>query len=142
MYDDKPAQFPGIALESEIEVPGSVVTILLESVEQDVQGAAENAGYTNTLTNESPSSVDNIVVIDLTSDDNKDDVIVQECKLEEGSPDDVADTSTSDVVQRDDVGDITMEDNPLPEDPVPEGMGSYANVDGQRRSTCVAQVDK
>ena len=66
-----------------------------------VHGAAENAGYTNTLTNESPSSVDNIIVIDLTSDDNEDDVIVQECKLEEGSPNDVADTSTSDVVQRD-----------------------------------------
>merc|ERR1712127_645302 len=86
------------------------------------------------------SSVDNIVVIDLTSDDNEDAVIVQECKLEEGSPDDVADTSTSDVVQRDDVGDITTEDNPLPEDPVPEGMGSYANADGQRRSTRVAEI--
>ena len=65
---------------------------------------------------------------------------MQECKLEEGSPDDVVDTSTSDVVQRDDVGDITTEDNPLPEDPVPEGMGSYANTDGQRRSKRVAQV--
>merc|ERR1712127_877817 len=86
------------------------------------------------------SSVDNIVVIDLTSDDNEDAVVVQECKVEEDSPDDVADTSTSDVVQRDDVGDITTEDNPLPEDPVPEGMGSYANADGQRRSTRVAQV--
>ena len=54
-------------------------------------------------TNEAISFVDNIVVINLTSDDNKDAVVVQECKLEEGSPDDVADTSTSDVVQRDDV---------------------------------------
>ncbi len=60
-------------------MPGSAVTILLESTEQYVHGAAKNVGYTNTLTNESPSSVDNIVVIDLTSDDNEDDVIVQEC---------------------------------------------------------------
>ena len=76
VHEGRPAQFPGIELENEIKVPGSAVTILSESAEQDVHGAAENTGYTNTPTNEAPSSVDNIVVIDLTSDDNKDVVLV------------------------------------------------------------------
>ncbi len=91
-------------------------------------------------TNKAPSSVDNIVVISLTLDDNKDAVVVQECKLEEGFPNDMVNTSTSGVVQCNGVGDPTMEDNPLPEDHIPEGMGSYANADGQQRSTRAAQL--
>ncbi len=50
---------------------------------------------------------------------------MHECKLEEGSPNDVANTSMSDLVQRNDVGDITTKDNPLPEDSIPEGMGQH-----------------
>ena len=112
-------------------MPGSTITILPESAEQDVHGAAENAGYTNTPTNEAPSSVDNIVVIDLTSDDNEDAVVVQECKLEEGSSDDVAEGSNSDVVQHNDVRDIMPVDNSnrSEDNPSPEGLGSFANAD-------------
>ncbi len=66
MHESTPAQLPGIELENEVEVPGSAITILPESAEQDVHGAAESTGYTNTPTTEAPSSVDNIVVIDLT----------------------------------------------------------------------------
>ncbi len=43
VHDDTPAQLPGIALKSEIEMPGLTITILLESGEQDVHGAMENA---------------------------------------------------------------------------------------------------
>ena len=64
IHESTPAQFPGIELENEVEVPGLAITILPESAEQDVHGAAENAGYTNMPTNKAPSSVDNIVVID------------------------------------------------------------------------------
>ncbi len=60
VHDGTPAQLPGIALEREIEMPGSTITILSESAEQDVHRAAENAGYTNTPTNEAPSSVDTL----------------------------------------------------------------------------------
>ncbi len=76
MHESTPAQFPGIELENEVEVPGLAITILPESADQDIHGAVEKAGYTNTPTNETPSSVDNIVVINLTSDDNEDAVVV------------------------------------------------------------------
>ena len=47
----------------------------------------------------------------LPSDDNKNGIVVQERKLKEGSVNDVADTLTSDVVQRDNLEDIITEDN-------------------------------
>ncbi len=94
-------------------MPRLSVTILPKTIDQNVQGAVENTGYLNIPTNKAPFPVDNIVVIDLTSDDNKDVGIVQEeCKLEEGSANDMVDTSTSDVIQCNAVGVITIEGNP------------------------------
>ncbi len=126
VYVGMPAQFPGIELQNELEVRRLFVTSLAKLTGQDVHGAVEIAGHLNTPTNKAPSSVDNIIVINLTSDDNEDAIIVHECKLEGGSPNYMANNSISDVVQCDDLGDITTEDNPLL-----EGMGSYANTDGQ-----------
>ncbi len=46
MHEVTPAKFPGIVLENEVKVPASAAP---ESTDQDVHGATENAGYTNTV---------------------------------------------------------------------------------------------
>ncbi len=46
-----PAQFSGIELKNELEIPGSVITVLSEMAEQEAHGDKSNAGYTTTLTN-------------------------------------------------------------------------------------------
>ena len=61
---------------------------------------------------------------------------MQECKLEEDSPNDVADTSDGDVIQNNDVGDILAGDNFIwSKVNPPEGLGSFTNADRQRRLT-------
>ena len=92
-----PAQIPGIELESEIEVPGSAVTMMPENSDAEMEAAAANAGFTNVPAASASTAVDIIVIDDDTPDDDA--VATQECKVE---PSDV------DII------------NPIPINPAPE----------------------
>ncbi len=109
MHVSAPTQFPEIELQNELVVPGLLVNILLKMVEQEIQGTVANVGYTNSPTNKSPYSldVDNVIVINVDRDNNDDAIIVQECKLEDTSSDDMADTLNGDVAP-DGIGNTTL----------------------------------
>ena len=135
VHVDMPAKIPGIELESEIEIPGSAVTMLMENLDQEMTAAAVNVGFINVSTAIATPAVKIIVIDDDLPDGDV--VSLQECKVD---PNDVSESKIVDPDQEDagvadnDVGNTQEGVNPTQLEDNHEDFGSAANPDGQRRS--------
>jgi len=106
-HPDIPAEFPGLELENEMEVPGSAVTTIEECTADEAREAEDNTDLI-------PPPTEAPVAIDLT--DNVDDIVettgVQECDIK---------------VENDLISDNVAKNNK-------EVLGTIRNNQGQRRS--------
>ena len=57
-----PTKIPGIEYKSEVKIAGPEVTLLPETIEQEMHDMATNTGFDNTPANEASPAVDNIIV--------------------------------------------------------------------------------
>ena len=124
VHANTPAQIPGIELESEIEIPGSAVTLLPRNTDAEMAAAAANAGFTPVPDVPGIPAVD-IIVVDDDSPAN-DTVPPQECRVEPEP--EHTDASVSAVTEADDGA-----------APAEIGLGSVMNTQGQRRSHRIAR---
>ena len=114
MHADTPTQIPGIELESEIKIPGSAVTIFLETSDQEMYNVSAHTKFDIIPDSNTPSAVDNMTIMDEGLRDG-DAILVQEYTFES---DDIADRDMGDTDQADDatgsdVADIQEEVNPI-----------------------------
>ena len=110
-HPDIPAEFPGLELENDIEVPGSAVTTIEECTADEAKEAEENMSII-------PPPTEAPVTIDLTDDVNDiaETAGVQECDIK---------------VENDPISDNVAENNK-------EVLGTIRNDQGQRRSARIA----